>query len=195
MGKDHIIYMDTLSIPVILGTAREGRASEKVARFVFEELNKQEGVETVFIDVRDHVTAAVTTPPWGTGGANEKPTPWKEVAEKADAFILVIPEYNRGYPGELKLFLDSLHDDYDKKPVALCGVSSGIFGGARVLDHIKPVLVELKMTPIRSALHFPKIKEAFNEKGDPTDEKARERAAAVFADLIAHAQALKALRT
>ena len=34
-----------LYIPVILGTARKGRASELVARFVLGEVTKREGVE------------------------------------------------------------------------------------------------------------------------------------------------------
>lgn len=186
--------MANLFIPVVLGTAREGNSSQKAARFIFEELKKQDGVETEFVDVAEHVTSPVTTPPWGVGGANEKPTAWTEIANKADAFILVIPEYNRGYPGELKILLDSHFDHYDKKPVGLCGVSSGMFGGARVLDHIKPVLVEMKMTPIRSDLHFAKMKELFDENGNITDDEAAERAAAMFTNLIWYAEALKAKR-
>ena len=42
-----------LFIPVILGTTRKGRASENVARFVFEEVKRREGVETELIDLRD----------------------------------------------------------------------------------------------------------------------------------------------
>ena len=47
--------MDTrpLFIPVILGTVRKGRASENVAKFVFGEVQKREGVETELIDLRD----------------------------------------------------------------------------------------------------------------------------------------------
>ena len=41
-----------LFIPVILGTARQGRKSEHAARFVFEQAKKRAGIETEFIDVR-----------------------------------------------------------------------------------------------------------------------------------------------
>ena len=41
-----------LFIPVILGTVRQGRVSEHVARFVVEEIRKREGVETEVIDIR-----------------------------------------------------------------------------------------------------------------------------------------------
>jgi NAD(P)H-dependent FMN reductase len=40
-------------IPVILGTTRQGRASERVARLVADELGKWIGVETKLIDIRD----------------------------------------------------------------------------------------------------------------------------------------------
>jgi NAD(P)H-dependent FMN reductase len=42
-----------LSIPVILGTTRKGRASEHVGKFVFEQVKKRDGVETKLIDIRD----------------------------------------------------------------------------------------------------------------------------------------------
>ena len=42
-----------LFIPVILGTARQGRQSEHVAHFVFEQTKKHVDVETELIDVRD----------------------------------------------------------------------------------------------------------------------------------------------
>jgi NAD(P)H-dependent FMN reductase len=41
-----------LFVPIILGTARQGRQSEHVARFVFEEAEKRAGVETELIDIR-----------------------------------------------------------------------------------------------------------------------------------------------
>ena len=40
-------------IPVILGTTRQGRMSEHVARFVFGEIGKREGVESELIDIRE----------------------------------------------------------------------------------------------------------------------------------------------
>jgi NAD(P)H-dependent FMN reductase len=47
--------MDTnrpIFIPVILGTSRQGRMSEHVAKFVVEEVAKRDGVETELIDIR-----------------------------------------------------------------------------------------------------------------------------------------------
>ena len=178
-------------IPVILGTARKGRQSEAPAQFVFSELQQRDDIETEFVDVRDHVSELATVPPWGEGGANENSTKWKEIASRADAFIFVLPEYNHGYPGELKLLFDSLYDEYFKKPVALCGVSAGIFGGSRVVDHIKPALIEAKMVPIRSAMYFGQVKSVFKD-GVPIDsEEQQKRLNGVLEELLWYASALK----
>lgn len=186
--------MEKLFIPVVLGTARVERDSDRAALLVLRELQKRPDVEAELVDVRDYVGGAVTVPPWGEGGADENPTKWKAIASRADAFVLVVPEYNRGYPGELKILLDSLHDDYDKKPVATCGVSSGMFGGARVVAHLKPVLVELKMVPIRSAAHFVKVAEHVDEEGNTENAAVIKSLDGMFDELMWFARALKAAR-
>ena len=85
--------MNKFNVPVLLGTARKGRMSENVARFVHQKLTENEKVNSQLVDVRDH-NYTVTVPPWGIGGANENKTQWKEIMEKADALIIVTPEYN-----------------------------------------------------------------------------------------------------
>jgi len=90
-------------IPIILGTAREGRQSEKVAKFMLQETLKT-GLETEIIDVHDFRIKATDN--------TEKSPLAKKLAEKVnkvDGFIIVSPEYNHGYPGELKMMLDMLY--------------------------------------------------------------------------------------
>lgn len=185
--------MKDLFIPIVLGTGRVERASERVARFFETYLGERSDLQSELVDVRDH-TYTTTTPPWGEGGADEKKTVWKDIAERADGFLLVVPEYNRGYPGELKLLLDSLHDSYDKKPVVVCGVSSGIFGGRALVEHMRSVLLELKMVPIRGGIYTTKAKEQFNESGEPTDPEFEKRAEGKVDELVWFARALKAAR-
>jgi NAD(P)H-dependent FMN reductase len=183
--------MTNFSIPLDLGDALTNRQSEHAARYVHTKLSERDGVEAPFVDVRDHPYQA-TTPPWGAGGADEQPTEWKQIAERADAFVFVIPEYNHGYAGEFKQLLDSVYEDYFKKPAALCGVSAGGFGGTRVVDHIKPVLVELGMTPVGSAMYFSRIKRAFDDDGNPTDPEGLEKPLAKMIDeLLFYTKALK----
>ena len=90
-----------LFIPVILGTPRQGRRSEHAAKFVLEETKKRAGVETELIDVR---ALGLST---NDAGEQIKIPEFSEKMMKADALLLVVPEYNHGYPGLLKHALDT----------------------------------------------------------------------------------------
>lgn len=167
---------------VLLGTARRGRESEKVARFVFGELSKRTDVSLTFVDVREFLFRK-TIPPWEEP---ENPTtrPWRELVRGTDAFVMVTPEYNHGYPGELKTLLDAAYDEYEGKPAALVAVSSGRIGGARVVEQLKPVLIELGLVVVRTAMYVPRVASFFDTEGRPTDTSFTERLAGFFDELI-----------
>jgi NAD(P)H-dependent FMN reductase len=176
-------------IPVILGTAREGRNSEKVAKFVLEEVRRA-GLETELIDVRDYRTEA-------TNNTEEIPQAQKlgTIIEKADGLIIVSPEYNHGYPGELKMFLDMLYDQYAGKPLGICGVSMGPLGGARMVEQLRQVSIELHMVPIREAIYFPVVQNLFDEKGVIKDPGMYAGRIKTFLDeLVMYAKTLKKTR-
>ncbi|MEX0935250.1 MAG: NAD(P)H-dependent oxidoreductase, partial [Candidatus Paceibacterota bacterium] len=158
-----------LYIPVILGTARDGRKSEHVVPFVLDALENTDGVETELIDIRDFPIDK-TKPSWED---HEETKEWKEKADKADAFFIITPEYNHGYPGELKLFLDSAYKEYFYKPVALAGVSSGRISGGRVLEHLKPILIEMGMVVLKDHLYFGNIGDIIDENGELIDSEGK----------------------
>jgi hypothetical protein len=95
------------------------RQSEKAAKFMLER-TLESGLESELIDVRDYRIEATDN--------TERSPPAQSLAEKvkkADGFIIVSPEYNHGYPRELKMLLDMLFAQYAHKPVGIYGVSSG----------------------------------------------------------------------
>ena len=181
--------MSSLFIPIILGTAREGRRSEHAARFVLEEIKKRDGIETELIDVRDF-----RLPATDDTGETEIAKKLSAIAACADGFIIVSPEYNHGYPGELKMMLEMSDGEYAKKPIAVCGVSSGWTGGARMVEQLRSVLIDLKAVPILEAVYFAKVEELFNEQGAITDDSYRGRVAKMFDELLWYATALKVAR-
>ncbi len=182
--------MRKLFIPILLGTARKERESARPARFVFEEIKKQSDVDSALLDVRDFLSKE-TVPPWED---NNHIVEWKEKMFKADGLIVIVPEYNRGYPGELKILLDSLSKEYRDKVVSLCGVSSGSGGGARVVEHIKPVFVELRMMITKESLMFPNVKELFDKEGKIKDHSYIEQAEKLFQSHFRLARCLQELR-
>lgn len=59
----------------------------------------------------------------------------------SEKFAFIIPEYNGGVPGILKLFIDSVDPKiFNGKKAGLIGVASGRSGNLRGLDHLSAML-------------------------------------------------------
>ncbi|MCA9381127.1 NAD(P)H-dependent oxidoreductase, partial [Candidatus Dojkabacteria bacterium] len=157
----------SIKIAVILGTVRTGRLSEHAAKFVAEVGRKMKEVEIIYIDPKD-----LELPDEGEVVKDAK---YSKATEEADAFFIVTPEYNHGYPGTLKRMLDSELKNYIHKPVAVAGVSDGRWGGTRVIEHLAPILRELGLSMTFTDLHFPNVDKVFNEQGELQDEAFIER--------------------
>src|SRR6202171_2606258 len=148
-----------LFIPLILGTARQERQSEHVARIVLEQTKERTGVETELIDVRALPMRL------DDAGEQMKDPAFSSTIERCDGLILVTPEYNHGYPGLLKHALDMNLKEYIHKAVGICGVSAGPFGGARVIEHLLPVMRELGLVTIFWDGNFSAVQKAFDSSG------------------------------
>jgi NAD(P)H-dependent FMN reductase len=174
-------------IPVILGTAREGAKSAKVADYILNRAQEY-GFKTELVKAGDYIEAQ--TKRVGVEG-NPKAEPWKAIVEKADGFIMIVPEYNHSFPGELKLLLDSLYKEYYGKTVGLVGVSSGGLGGARVIENIKTLINNFGMVATQNAVLVSKVGEVFDESGNLKDESYNERVVKLLDEVKWFAERLK----
>ncbi len=153
-----------LFIPVILGTPRQGRMSEHAAELMRAEIARRPGVETELIDV-----AKLPIPIDDAGEAIKDPA-FSELMNRADALVIVAPEYNHGYPGLLKHALDTNLKEYIHKAAGVVGVSAGIFGGARAIQNLLPVLRELGLVTIFWDMNFTSVHSRFDDDGKLLDE-------------------------
>jgi NAD(P)H-dependent FMN reductase len=167
-----------LFIPVILGTARQGRESEHAAHFVFEQTKKRAKVETELIDVRSLPMRL------DDAGEQMKDPAFSATVERCDGLIIVTPEYNHSFPGLLKHALDMNLKEYIHKAVGICGVSAGAFGGARVIEHLLPVMRELGLVAIFEDVNFGKVGTLFDERGNLLDESYVRRVDKFLDELI-----------
>jgi len=158
-----------LFIPVVLGTVRKGRASENVAKFVFEQVEQREGVETELIDIGELKF------PGDDAGEQIKDQRFSATCERADGLVLIVPEYNHAYPGILKHVLDSNLKEYIHKAVGICGVSAGGFGGTRVIQSLLPVLRELGLVTAFWDGNFSGAQGLFDEAGNIKDRATNEK--------------------
>ena len=92
---------------------------------------------------------------------------WAAKIAEGDAFIIIAPEYNHGYPAVLKNALDYVFYEWNNKPVGFVGY--GEVGGARSIEQLRGVVNTLQMVPVPKALHIRNVREAFDEKGELKD--------------------------
>ncbi len=180
--------MDTtrpLFIPVILGTTRQGRMSEHVAKFVAAEVSKRDGVETELIDIRE------LNLPMSGESSDIKDTGFSEKMMRSDALVIVAPEYNHGYPGSLKHAIDTCLKEYIHKAVGICGVSAGPFGGTRVIQSLLPVMRELGLVTIFWDGNFGNVQNIFDSSGRLLEEAYIRRMDKFLKELIWMAKVLR----
>ncbi|MFC0201661.1 NADPH-dependent FMN reductase [Paracoccus rhizosphaerae] len=105
----------------------------------------------------------------------------------ADGLLLVTPEYNNGVPGVLKNAIDWMSRGdglkvFKGKPVAVIGASPGNFGTAHAQSHWLPVLRMLNTRPwFEGRLMVSRAGDLFDERGELTDERTRQK----LADFVA----------
>ena len=174
-----------LSIPVILGTTRKGRMSAHAARFVFGQLQKREGITSELIDIGE-----LNLPIDDAGEAVKDPR-FSAAMERADAIVIVSPEYNHSFPGLLKHVLDSCLKEYIHKAAGIVGVSAGMFGGARTIEHFQPVLRELGLVSIFWDVNFGTVEKVFDSSGQLLDQAYVRRTDKFINELIWMAKVLR----
>lgn len=156
--------MAKLCIPIILGTVRKGRMSEPVAQFVYHSLLQQEDVDTFIIDIRDLPI------PTNDAGPDVHIEGLTDAVKRADAYIIVTPEYNHTYPGLLKHVLDFNYSEYLHKAVGVCSVSVGPFGGVRAVEALLPTLKAFGLSTIVTDLNFGDVNNLVNASGQLNEE-------------------------
>lgn len=146
-----------VQVKVIVGSTREGRFSEALVPWITKALAGQSEVEHEVLDLRDYempfydqpISPAVVE---NGEYAHEIVRTFAKKIKEADAFLIISPEYNHGYSAVLKNALDSVYGEWNNKAVAF--VSYGSAAGARAVEQLRQVAVELQMASTRSAIHI-----------------------------------------
>jgi NAD(P)H-dependent FMN reductase len=186
---------------VILGSTRDGRFGEKAATWVMDRLSAREDLQPELVDLRDYPMPFFeqTVPPaYGHRDYPEDVARWAGKVDEADGYIIVTAEYNHGYPATLKNALDQIFPELNRKPVAFVGY--GNTGGARAIEQLRMVAVELEMAPLRHAVHIlPAVMIEAMKAEQPVDPQIfaslDQRLDTAATDLVWWAQALTQARS
>jgi NAD(P)H-dependent FMN reductase len=191
--------MDSLQVGVILASVREGRRGEGFAKWITTLASERPSLSVSLVDLRQW-----PIPPYAlkdgpsvaekTYEAGSLAQRWSETVTSFDAVVIVTPEYSHGYPGALKNALDTLYAPWNYKPVGFVSYG-GFAAGARAVEQLRLVSVELRMVPIRDEVNVRLVGYQADERGFPKEELYVKRANVMLDELAWWARVAKDGRT
>src|SRR5882757_6466167 len=182
---------EPVKVGLIYGSARQGRFCDIVARWTAKELGASGKFIVEVIDPAAHGRAARNEAT--TQEASDYRALRTQLGE-ADAFVVVTPEYNHGYPAALKELIDSAGEEWYAKPVAFVSYG-GVSGGLRAVEQLRQVFAELHVVSIRDSISFQNAWQVFDAKGSPAEsERCSSQMSRMLAKLYWWAIALRTAR-
>lgn len=186
-----------LSIAIVCGSVRQDRKSILAANYIAEQVSAA-GDTAVVVDFEKlplpFLDTAVTPDKLNGVYPYKEVQEWSDIVRKADALVLVAPEYNHGYSAVLKNSLDWLSSEFGHKPVGLVGVSNGLVGGARVIEQLRPICGNFGMYDLQETVMFRKIQEVIDDAGKLIDPSYERQVSKLVSALAQAAEAMKVLR-
>ena len=182
---------------VIIGSTRPGRVGPAVADWILDRARAQDEFEVRVADLAVIDLPMFNEPKHPRFGQYEHQhtRDWSATVAPADAFVLVIPEYNYGFNAATKNAIDYLNAEWQNKAAGIVSYG-GVAAGTRATQMLKQVLSALKIVPIAEAVNIPFVHQHIDENGrfKPT-EIMGDSATAMLAELLRWAQALRPLRS
>ncbi|MDB5439888.1 MAG: putative reductase [Caulobacteraceae bacterium] len=146
--------MSKLKIAVIISSTRATRFADKPAQWIFDLASQREDLDVELVDLRDFDLPffnEVASNAW-VPTQDPKAIAWQKKVAQFDGYIFVVAEYNRSITGALKNALDQAYVEWNRKAAAYVGYGS--VGGARAIEHLRNISVELQLAPVRSGVHI-----------------------------------------
>ena len=181
-----------------MASVREGRRCEAFGKWIRALLAERPNISAEWIDLQEWPLPAYGSrdnPMAAEKGymAGTLERRWADRISALDGFVIVTPEYSHGYPGALKNALDHLYVAWNYKPVGFVSYG-GFAAGARAVEQLRLVAIELRMVPIRDEVNLRLIGLAVDDRGFPSDELYSKWAAAMIDELFWWTQVMKEAR-
>ncbi len=146
--------MTNPKIGIIISSTRDVRFGEKPARWIYEAASARDDMDFEIVDLRDFPLPFFNekaSNAW-VPTENEVGRRWQQKVAEFDGYIFIVAEYNRSITAALKNALDFAYPEWNRKPAAAVGYGS--VGGARAVEHLRNIAVELQMVPTRTGVHI-----------------------------------------
>jgi NAD(P)H-dependent FMN reductase len=184
-----------MHIQIILGSVREGRRSGPIAQWALERASGRAGITAELIDLKTWDLPFYDLVTFPTDGDYKDPLQrrWGETIARADGYLFIVSEYNHGYTAVLKNALDYLYAEWNNKPASFIGFGNA--EGARAVEQLRLVCIELGMAPLPSAVHLRNATKKIEGEVFKAEEAETKRFDVMFDEWLWWAKALRAARS
>ncbi|GLY32460.1 NAD(P)H-dependent oxidoreductase [Kineosporia sp. NBRC 101731] len=176
---------EPIQLAVIIGSVRAGRFGPAVTQWFAGQTRDHSAVTVDVIDLEQY-PLPLRMPDFGEEPPVEV-APVKnalgERLQRADAYVVVTPEYNHAPPAALKNAIDWYRSEWAAKPVGLISYG-GLSGGLRAAEHLRQIFAELHAMTVRDAVSFHHAWNDFTHEGEPSSPEGSEAAAKVLLDQL-----------
>jgi len=141
-------------IAIIIGSTRDARFADLPANWIYGVAKEREGWSVDLVDIRDFDLPFFNELATNMYAPSQDPNAvrWQKKIAEYDGYIFVTAEFNHSIPASLKNALDQAYVEWNRKPAAAVGYGGS--GGARAVEHLRGIAVELQMVPLRAAVHI-----------------------------------------
>jgi len=189
--------MSKPTLQIIVASTRPGRVGLSVARWFQGVAEAADTFDVELVDLAEVNLPLLDEPnhPLAQDYTQPHTVAWAETISRADAFVIVHPEYNHSYNAAIKNALDYLYVEWNYKPVGFVSYG-GVASGARAQAALKPVVTALRMTPTVEAVLVPFVAQFIDEDRRFVPNEVLELGAAgLLAEVARLESVLRPLRT
>lgn len=190
--------MEEPLLQVITASTRDGRKGPFVADWFLEQARRHDGFRVEPVDLADVDLPLFDEPrhPRLQEYEHEHTREWAATVARADAFVVVTPEYDHSPPASLLNAFQFLVKEWAYKPLGFVSYG-GVSGGTRSAEVSKLVATTLRMMPIPEAVSIPFFSKHIDEEaGEFTPGEVQEKASkAMLDELLRWTRALRVLRS
>jgi NAD(P)H-dependent FMN reductase len=183
------------NLTIIIGSTRPGRAGLPIGQWFANRAKEHGGFDVTVVDLAELDLPMFNEPahPRLRQYTHDHTKEWSAIVDAADAFVIVTPEYNYGYPASVKNAIDYLHQEWQYKPVGFVSYG-GVAAGTRAVQQLKQVVTTLRMVPVFDSVNIPFHVQFIKDGAFEPNEVIEQAADAMLDELVRTEQAMRPLR-
>ncbi|MDO5511011.1 MAG: NAD(P)H-dependent oxidoreductase [Weeksellaceae bacterium] len=180
-----------MKISILSTSVRQKRNSHRVAQFLHKYLSDNTEHDVNIIDFKELDLPMYEERLRLLDSPDATTKQFAEDIKSSDGIVMVVPEYNGGYPASLKNAIDLLYAEWQNKPIALATVSISATAGSQVMQQLQFILWKIGAWVVPVKFQVGNVESTYEEDGTPTNKENSEKFAKDLRDKLEWAMQAK----